>query len=77
MRTELYGGREAKVVISMTRTVPPCSAIAKRQIDAVALTSQSGTRYLLEQAAADGNTDDVLHAFVSDVAAECAWVRWR
>jgi uroporphyrinogen-III synthase len=45
--------------------------VVKGQVDAVALTSQSATRYLLEQAAEDGNTDDLLNAFVSDVAPAC------
>ena len=45
--------------------------VVKGQVDAVALTSQSATRYLLEQAAADGNTDGLLNAFVSDVAVAC------
>ncbi|MDT5028018.1 MAG: uroporphyrinogen-III synthase, partial [Micromonosporaceae bacterium] len=68
------------VEISTFRSDPPnhvdvlrrmADQVAKRQIDAVALTSQSATRYLLEQAAADGTTDDLLNAFVSDVAAAC------
>jgi uroporphyrinogen-III synthase len=45
--------------------------VAKRQVDAVAFTSRSTVAYLLDQAAADGNTDDVLNAFVSDVVAVC------
>jgi uroporphyrinogen-III synthase len=45
--------------------------VVKRQVDAVALTSRSATQYLLDQAAADGNADEVLNAFVSDVAAVC------
>ena len=45
--------------------------VAKRQIDAVVLTSQASARYLLDQAAADANTDEVLNALVSDVVPVC------
>lgn len=45
--------------------------IARRQVDAVALTSESVTRLLLEQAAADENVDTLLNAFMSDVAVVC------
>lgn len=76
----LRNGGAQVVEVSTYRSDPPnhvdvlrrlADQVVKRQLDAVALTSQSATRYLLEQAAADGNTDDVLNAFVSDVAAVC------
>jgi uroporphyrinogen-III synthase len=45
--------------------------IVKRQVDAVAFTSQPSTQNLLDQASADGLSDDVLNAFVEEVLAAC------
>jgi uroporphyrinogen-III synthase len=68
------------VEVAMFRSEPPNHVdvmrrlgeqIAKRQIDAVALTSRSSTEHLLDQAAADGCMDDVLNALVADVVAAC------
>lgn len=45
--------------------------VIRRQVDAVVLLARSATENLLEQAAVDGTTDEVLNAFVDDVVAGC------
>ncbi len=45
--------------------------VVRRQVDAVALMGAVATQNLLDQATADGTIDEVLNAFVDDVAAIC------
>jgi uroporphyrinogen-III synthase len=45
--------------------------VVRRQVDAVALAGAVATVNLLDQASADGALDEVLNAFVEDVAAIC------
>jgi uroporphyrinogen-III synthase len=68
------------VEVATTQARPPshtdvlrrlCDLIARRQVDAVALAGPAATRHLLDQATRDGVADEVLNAFVEDVAAIC------
>ncbi len=45
--------------------------VVRRQVDAVALMGPAAAQNLLDQGAADGTLDEVLNAFVDDVAAIC------
>jgi uroporphyrinogen-III synthase len=68
------------VEVSTFRSEPPkhvdvlrrlAEQIVKRQLDAIALTSRSGTEFLLDQARLDGVQPELLNACVSDVLVAC------
>ncbi len=68
------------VEVATTQVSPPvhtevlrrlCDLVVRRQVDAVALVGAGATRHLLDQASREGALDDLLNAFVEDVAAVC------